>query len=185
MSRILVIFASQDGQTARIARRIGEVLSAAAQTVIVRAVDAPDAASELLAADAVIVGGAVRFGHHLRSLEKFVRESQPALAARPNAFFSVSLSASHADERHRAESERMVAEFAKATGWHPDATMRVAGALRYSRYNPFIRFMLKMISTVSGGDTDTSKDYEYTDWKAVDAFAAGFVQLSERARASA
>jgi len=34
---------------------------------------------------------------------------------------------------------------------------------------------MKRIARKSGGDTDTSRDYEYTDWAAVDDFAQRFV----------
>jgi menaquinone-dependent protoporphyrinogen oxidase len=33
---------------------------------------------------------------------------------------------------------------------------------------------MRRISRKEGGDTDTSRDYEYTDWAAVDRFAAEF-----------
>ena len=31
--------------------------------------------------------------------------------------------------------------------------------------------MMRLIVGAAGGDTDTSRDYEYTDWQAVDRFA--------------
>jgi menaquinone-dependent protoporphyrinogen oxidase len=34
--------------------------------------------------------------------------------------------------------------------------------------------MMRMIVGAAGGDTDTSRDYEYTDWPAVDRFAQEF-----------
>ena len=33
-----------------------------------------------------------------------------------------------------------------------------------------------MIVGFAGGDTDTSKDYDYTDWAAVDDFGANFAK---------
>jgi menaquinone-dependent protoporphyrinogen oxidase len=50
----------------------------------------------------------------------------------------------------------------------------VAGALPYSKYNFFIRFIMRRIAAQAGGDVDTSRDYEYTDWGAVDRFASQF-----------
>jgi menaquinone-dependent protoporphyrinogen oxidase len=49
-----------------------------------------------------------------------------------------------------------------------------AGALLYTHYNFFIRWMMKRIVATAGGDTDTSRDYEYTDWNDVRAFARDF-----------
>jgi len=47
-----------------------------------------------------------------------------------------------------------------------------AGALLYRRYNPVIRLLMRFIVGAAGGETDTSRDYEYTDWKAVERLAA-------------
>ena len=41
----------------------------------------------------------------------------------------------------------------------------------HTRYNPFLRFMMRLIASATGGSTDTSRDHEYTDWAAVDRFA--------------
>jgi menaquinone-dependent protoporphyrinogen oxidase len=46
---------------------------------------------------------------------------------------------------------------------HPAKVHPVAGALLYRQYGFLTRFVLRMISKQKGGDTDTSRDYEYTD----------------------
>jgi len=58
-----------------------------------------------------------------------------------------------------------------------------AGALLYSRYNPFLRVLMRLFSAAAGGDTQTSRDYDYTDWAAVERFAAGFAAHLEGTRA--
>jgi menaquinone-dependent protoporphyrinogen oxidase len=50
----------------------------------------------------------------------------------------------------------------------------VAGALPYTRYNRLTRWAMKRIVTKAHGDTDTSRDYEYTDWNDVRQFARDF-----------
>ncbi|MGZ6125951.1 MAG: flavodoxin domain-containing protein, partial [Myxococcales bacterium] len=64
--------------------------------------------------------------------------------------------------------------FVDRTGWRPNARLAVAGALPYSRYTPWTRLVMKFISWMTGGDTDTSRDYEYTDWEQVEDFARRF-----------
>jgi menaquinone-dependent protoporphyrinogen oxidase len=128
---------------------------------------------EIESHDAVVVGGCVRFGHHARELERWVRERSDHLSERPAAFFSVSLGAAGTGERARA-AVRWRDEFRVRTGWKPALSASFAGALRYTRYNPFIRALMRFIAGKQSGDTDTSRDYEYTDWKAVDRFAADF-----------
>ncbi len=47
----------------------------------------------------------------------------------------------------------------------------IAGALKYTQYNWFIRWVMKGIARKEGGSTDTSRDHEYTDWRQVAAYA--------------
>ena len=51
-----------------------------------------------------------------------------------------------------------------------DAILPVAGALAYSQYNFLVKLVMKGIARRAGAPTDTSRDYEFTDWPAVDAF---------------
>jgi len=74
-------------------------------------------------------------------------------------------------ERARADVRRSIETFVKETGWQPTRVEPVAGALLYTRYNWLIRFIMKRISQSAGGDTDTTRDFEYTDWAALDRLA--------------
>ncbi|HEY4999294.1 MAG TPA: menaquinone-dependent protoporphyrinogen IX dehydrogenase [Usitatibacter sp.] len=182
MAHILILYGTFDGQTARIAEHIGAALVRDHHhSVTVRAVEAPEAASEIDRCDAVIVGGAVRYGRFSKTLEAFVRAHGARIAALPNAFFSVCLSARKARDGH-ALAERYVDGFSARTAWQPRRTADFAGALAYSKYGFFRRLMMRIISLAAGGGTDTSRDYEYTDWHAVDAFAAGFAWKLDVAR---
>lgn len=171
MEPILVLFASIDGHTARVAERIGERLSAAGHRVVLRTAD--EAPARIDDCEAVVVGAAIRYGHHSRRLERWARAQRLALAGKPNAFFSVCLSAGGPGARPQT-AKGYVDAFRKRTGWDPRATASFAGALLYRKYNPVIRLLMRLIVGMAGGDTDTSRDYEYTDWQAVDRFAAEF-----------
>ena len=70
-----------------------------------------------------------------------------------------------------------MAGFFAGTGWQPAITKEVAGALPYTRYNWFIRQVMKRIAAKAGGDTDTTRDYEYTDWPDLRGFAEYFGRL--------
>lgn len=170
MSRVLVIYASTDGQTRRVAQRIAEGLIALGHAVNVRPADAPSVPHDIDEHDAVIVGGGIRYGHYPRYLYGVVRDCARALAARPNAFFSVCLSGGGPGAKPQV-ADGYVDEFCVKTGWEPREVAIFGGALLYRRYNPFIRFMMRLIVGMAGGDTDTSRDYEYTDWDAVARFA--------------
>jgi hypothetical protein len=64
--------------------------------------------------------------------------------------------------------------FAK-TRWRPTETKVVAGALMYSRYWWWTRRIMRDIAAKAHGDTDTSRDFEYTDWADLAAFIRRFV----------
>jgi menaquinone-dependent protoporphyrinogen oxidase len=53
---------------------------------------------------------------------------------------------------------------------HPPRVKPVAGALLSTKYNFLIRFVMRRIAKKAGAETDTSRDYEYTDWVALDHF---------------
>ncbi len=173
MARILVLYATIDGQTRRIAERMSAVLEKAGHVVAVRPADDASAWQELDRHDAVILGASIRYGHFSRELERVVRRRVAALGSRPNAFFSVCLTAGGPGARPEA-ARRYVDEFRKRTGWDPAETAIFPGALLYTKYSAFNRFMIRLIMTITGGDTDTSRDYEYTDWEAVQRFASTF-----------
>ena len=175
MPRILIVHASFDGQTTRIAERIARTLRAAGHEVTLRGADQAGEPWRAEAYDAFIVGGAIRYGRHAAWLERMVRERLRDLASRPCAFFSVSMSAARKEKPEIASAYRE--DFLRRTGWQPAFSQSFAGALPYSRYNPFLRFVMRLIARAAGGDTDTSRDYEYTDWKAVESFAGRFATL--------
>jgi len=167
--RVLILFSSFDGQTGRIAQRVGEAFTAAGHAVALRSADEPGAGEEIERHDAVVAGGAIRYGGFSRALLRLVRAHRTQLADRPNAFFHVSLSARPGG--NPAEVSRYLEQFSARTGWQPRECASFAGALPYRRYNPLLRLVMRLISAVAGGDTDTSRDYEYTDWQAVERFA--------------
>ena len=46
-----------------------------------------------------------------------------------------------------------------------------AGALLYPRYKWIDRVMIQLIMKITGGETDATKEIEYTNWGKVKAFA--------------
>jgi menaquinone-dependent protoporphyrinogen oxidase len=175
MARVLVLYASVDGHTARIAERIAAILRDQGLEATVRSADAVEVLWEIDGHDGVVIGGAIRYGRHPAWLEEVVRERLADIESRPNAFFSVCLSAGGPGAKPEV-ARGYVEDFRRRTGWTSRQTASFAGALLYRRYNPFVRFTVRMIVGMAGGETDTSRDYEYTDWDAVERFAADFAR---------
>lgn len=118
-------------------------------------------------------------GKHQTDVTEFVRTNREALNVRPTAFFQLSMSSAVTDETRRAQAATYVDEFLEQTDWYPDRIGLFGGALRYSKYGFLKRLMMKRIAKEATGDTDTSRDYEYTDWHEVEAFAADFAAFVE------
>lgn len=173
MARILIVYATVEGQTARIAERIGTELSGAGHDVEVVPARAGGAMPRIAAFDAVVVGASVHYGRHPVYLARELRLQREALQARSSAFFSVSLSADGPGAK-RAAAWRYVRRFLRGAGWQPAQTAVFGGALRYSAYSGWKRFLVRLFVRAAGGDTDASRDYEYTDWHGVATFARAF-----------
>jgi menaquinone-dependent protoporphyrinogen oxidase len=73
-----------------------------------------------------------------------------------------------------AELQRRVDRFAQQTEWTPREIHFVAGALPWSKYGWLKTWVMRRIVARAGGDTDTSRDYEYTDWAELRRLAFGF-----------
>jgi menaquinone-dependent protoporphyrinogen oxidase len=174
MLRLLVAYTTYDGHTAKIAERIASTLRENDCAVEVCDLARLRPERPVHEYDGVIAGGPLHGGKHHPQLVRFAAQNCDVLNEQPSAFFSVSLSAAGNVEQQR-DATRCLNEFLDETGWKPSATAIVAGALLYRKYGFFKRWMMKMIVKRGGtGDTDTSRNYVYTDWNAVDDFAKRF-----------
>ncbi len=171
MSKVLILYATQEGQTGRIARRMAETLSTDGHAVTLVDADHEAAPDELERFDAIVVGGPIHAGGYPRSVVRFARDHRRTLERARSAFFSVGLAIASRTHDGRAQTLEVVERFVGKCGWRPARVELIAGALPYSKYNFLIRFIMRRITKKEGGDTDTSRDYEYTDWAAVDRFA--------------
>jgi menaquinone-dependent protoporphyrinogen oxidase len=179
MSRILIIYGTTDGHTRKIARVLQETLEADGVGTAIADVNevSPDLHPEDY--DGVMVLGSVHAGRHQPALVRWTRVHAYALNLIPGAFLSVCLGVIDKRSEARQEVAATIDRFVRSTGWRPLMRKPVAGALLYRQYGWLKRWIMKRIVAKAGGDTDTSRDYEYTDWNELRAFARQF-----RARAA-
>ena len=171
MKRIFLTYGTTEGQTAKIADFVGDVLRAHGHDTTM--LDVKDTTGSIPEGyDAVIVGASIHMGKHDKHVVDFVQKNLDTLARVPTAFFSVSLAA-HGDS---AEAEGYVEEFEQKTGWQPDKVALFGGALLYTQYGFIKRHMMKKIAGEKPGNlgTDLSRDYVYTEWDGVKRFAEHF-----------
>jgi menaquinone-dependent protoporphyrinogen oxidase len=171
MSRMLIVYGSAYGQTARISQRIAQVLAQAGHQVIT--LDGKQLSPELSLAeyDGFVIAASVLFGRHQRYMKAFVSRHVDRLNAAPSAFVSVSGAAIGSAPEGMKQAQAYADMFLRQAGWRPRAIRLVNGALAYTKYGLLVRWMMKMISRRTGRPTDTSRDYDFTDWNDVDEFA--------------
>jgi menaquinone-dependent protoporphyrinogen oxidase len=183
MKPIAVFYATREGHTRRIVEAI--VRGLAVRRVPAEAIDLSrnGQASSLGRYAGAIVASPVHAGKYAREVTTFVQRNRSALDAMRSAFVSVTLSqagvqrtdaTAQEHEKFVADVRKLNERFFRRTGWRPVRVENVAGALLYTRYNFFLRFVMKRIAKASGGSTDTRRDHVYTDWEALDRFCAAF-----------
>ena len=180
---ILIVYGTTHGQTATIANFLQLTLERRGCHAVVSNVKNPST-PPLNRFDGVIVGASVIARGHQPAIAAFIRDNLGTLNAMPSAFFSVSASAGSSREGGRAAARRLRDDFLKETGFHPDLSECIAGAIKYTRYNFLLRWYMKKASRMNGGSTDTSRDHEYTDWAQVEGFARQFAEHVTRTRQS-
>ncbi len=183
VARILVLYGTTDGQTGKVASAIAATLQGAHTDVdlVYAGWRTPRAAPE--AYDAVIVAASVHAGGYQRGVIRWVERHARALERKPNAFVSVCLGVLEHNPKTDAALQKIVEGFVARTTWRPAQLKIVAGALRYTRYNWFKRRVMRNIVSKVSQDIDTTRDYEYTDWNDLHAFAETF--LANLGKASA
>ena len=121
MTKILIGYGTTEGQTARIAQRLAQVIRS--RGVEVQVMDLKRSSDpDLDTYDAAIIGGSIHMGKHEDYVCDFSRQNRAALDRLPAAFFSVSLAA-HGD---MANAEAYVTNFEQETGWRPSRSVSSA-----------------------------------------------------------
>jgi menaquinone-dependent protoporphyrinogen oxidase len=171
MASIYIPYGTVEGQTARIAEFIADVMQAHGHSA--KAVNIKDAGDGIPDGyDAVLVGASVHMGKHEDYVRDFVQKNREGLERLPSALFSVSMAA-HGDTEN---AESYVEKFEEETGWRPAQVALFSGALLYTQYGFIKRLVMKKIASDKGSpDTDTSRDYVYTEWDGVKRFAEDFL----------
>jgi menaquinone-dependent protoporphyrinogen oxidase len=175
MANILIAYATTEGQAQKVATFVSEIVTDMRHSF--ELVDCSDTFDNFIADgfEAYFAVGSVHQGHHQKSLVHFVQKHLEDFRSAPSVLLSVSLAAANRDAEHSDEPQKYIDEFIKETGWIPKEYLPVAGALKYVEYDWLKRTIMRSISKSVGGDTDTTKDFEYTDWDALDSFVRAFL----------
>jgi menaquinone-dependent protoporphyrinogen oxidase len=181
--KILILYASTEGQTEKVAQHIAAAVLASGHAAVVHNIGGEHPLPSIRTFDGVIAAASVHQGYHQDAAINLVTAQSENLNAVHSAFISVSLAAAMDDGK--AEAQDYVDRFLAATGWKPEMTLLLAGAVRLSGYDYFERQVMKYIVFQRGVAHDLDVDYECTDWGALDGFVAGFLKAAPKPKGAA
>ncbi len=173
-ANVLILYGTHEGQTRKIAGFVAERLKARGLAVTMRDAADLNEQAQLPPFDAVLVAASLHIGGFQKSVARAIARNAEAMAAKPNAFLSVSLSAAGDNEDDWRGLEECLERFFVQAHWRPQHVEHVAGAFRYTQYDFFKRLAMTNIAKQRGGPVDTSRDWELTDWDKLAAFADAF-----------
>jgi menaquinone-dependent protoporphyrinogen oxidase len=174
---LLIVYGTTEGHTKKIAEFLRIEAEQNGHTVTV----AP-ASDECIAPhdfEAVVIASPIHAGQYSTEIFDYVIKHCEVLNFIPSAFLSVGLSVIRRDPKVLSDLEETTKFFLHVTKWNPLVTEQVAGALLYTQYGFVKRMLVRSIMKKAGGDTDTSRDYEYTNWDHVRLFLDHFIRESE------
>ncbi len=188
MVEVLIVYATSEGQTAKIAEMLARRIEGSGASVRIVDLDGEGASPDLAPDSAVIVAASVHAGKHQDSAVRFVRDHLDQLKARRSAFLSVSLYAASTEDGGREHAREQAQSFLDETGWSPDAVQTVAGAVRFSTFSRPWQWIMRGAQRFFGkelrrdGWPDLTADREFTDWPALRRFADDFCTEIEAPR---
>ena len=163
--KVLIAYATTEGQTRRIAERIANQVRELGHVAELVDVDRGRHKINVDDFNAVIVAASVHQHEHQDAIEVFVAACRAALNTKPTMFLSVSLSA--AFDEGLAEARECIAKFIAQTGWTPGISLPVAGALINEGYDYFQQQILEHVVLKNRKVDHPEQNHEFTDWKAL------------------
>ena len=180
-----VLFTTTEGQTALIAIRLATILHEHGFDSQAIEIGEPDAAHlDWTRVRGALVGASIHRQRYQSAARAFVQAHVADLNRVPSAFFSVSLSAASKNRWEVEATEAIAKAFPAARKWTPDRIVSLAGRLAYREYGFCTRMVIRWIARKEGAPTDTSRDYELTNWEAVDQLGHDMAALIQRRTAA-
>ena len=171
MEKALFLYSSSEGQTLKILRYIENELFGRYECEFRDLRDFPKV--NLKDYDKVLIGASIRYGRFNKTLYKFIEQNLFELKLSKSAFFCVNLTA-RKKGKDTPEGSVYMKKFQNQSQWKPQLLGVFAGALYYPRYCFYDRIMIQLIMKITGGETDRTKEVEYTNWESVRVFSDRF-----------
>lgn len=175
--RLLIIYGTIEGQTRKICRFLKEEAEKLGHTAdLAEATDEPYSPENH---DAAILASSVHMSGYNSALLQYAHQNAGMLNKMPSAFVSVSLTAAfteNQDPESWDELQEITERFFEESHWKPQLVEYAAGALRYTHYSWFKKFIMRQIAKQTHHETNSSQDYEYTDYNQLRSFLKEFLE---------
>jgi len=176
MADVLIVYATVEGQSRRIAEMLGDHLVRRRHARTLLDATRPERTHDTPAAfDAVFIVAPVHGEKHHAAITHFARRHAEVLTRRPAALISVSLHAASGEAEDIEEMRAYVDGFCSDTGWLPRETHYAAGALRFSEFDFFKKWIARRLAASLQMEIRPGEDVEFTDWRALESFADAFM----------
>tara|TARA_B100000524_G_C23551137_1_gene334845 strand:+ start:89 stop:601 length:513 start_codon:yes stop_codon:yes gene_type:complete len=164
MEKSLITYSTVDGQTKIISEKIAQFATQSSVDIFPISDNI-----ELGKYKTIIIGASIRYGKYRKEVYSFVEKNIEILNSKENAFFSVNVVA-RKPEKNTPETNPYLIKFLKKIKWKPKNLGVFAGKIEYPKYKFVDKYAIKFIMWITKGPTDTTKTYEFTDWKKVESF---------------
>lgn len=172
---ILIIYGTTEGQTRKVAGFLQQEFEALGHKVTMSdATGTPPAPDNF---DVVIIGASMHMERYQEPVLYYIREHHRALNKVTSAFYSVSLTAASDDAASWQELRHITERFLLAGQWQPRLIEYVPGALRFTKYDFFKKFIMRQIAKRADQAAATGEDKEYTNWDTLKLFCTKVIQL--------
>jgi menaquinone-dependent protoporphyrinogen oxidase len=172
--RVLVLYGTTEGQTRRIAEFISTRFTSSGDDVTLLDAAALPHTLDLRDYDAALIAASIHAGRYQAPVIHFTRRNHDRLNAMPAVFVSVSLAAAGTDPEDLQGIAACAEKFKAETGWSKAEVHQVAGAFRFTEYDFFKRWVMRLIAWEKKVKLEPGKDLELTDWKALGEIVDGF-----------
>ncbi|WP_299567724.1 flavodoxin domain-containing protein [uncultured Sulfitobacter sp.] len=171
--QVLVLFASIEGQTRKIADFVdAQVRRAGHESTLVDASE-KRAVVTFEGYDTVILAAPVHERRHPPNFEIVLTASRADLAARRTMMISVSLGAAFPELRE--EAQEYLEEMKMRTRLQPDAEVLVGGAVRPSSYGYYETEVLRHAVLRNQNIDPRTQEHEFTDWDMLEDAVGSFI----------
>lgn len=172
---VLIVYATLEGHTAKIARFIGDEIQRAGQQVTLAEISDSAHLPTFEGVDRVVLAAPVHERRHPDAFEAFVAANRKLLEARKTLLVSVGLRVAFEDGQEEAMD--YLEELKMRTDFTPDLEALVAGAVRAGGYDYFQKQVLQRV-VLREGDSDLADgEREFTDWQELSATVKKFLAL--------